>query len=326
MIAILMLLGVGALAAVVGAFGDDDSDGGNAAVPGQSLTDDDDEVIGADYEAGATSYLADLVSEGEISQATMDGILDEAITEGPMNIDLGAGNDSALGSAGDDTLTGGEGGDYITGGEGDDLVDLGAGDDAYGVESSFAATPEDDIWTHPYDAALYGDEADYEAGDDTIMGGAGADAISDSYGLNEINGQQGDDFIVAVDAEDDGLTPDVVKGGHGNDYLFVDEGDTVTGSLGADEITVDLFDGVAEGYSVVTVTDFNPDEDMLELEGAYSLFYGPDPSGPDDVIETPLSVADVENGEDAIVYISGVPVVLVVGGAGLTTANLSIST
>ncbi len=323
MIGILLFLGVGIATAALVGFGDDDD--GSADTPGMpdSLTDGRDEVIGADYESGAALYLDDLVTEGEITQGDAETLLAAAIKAGPMSIDMGGGDDSALGSAADDTILAGDGDDYATGGEGDDMVDLGAGDDAYGVDNR-AAFLEDDILSFPYDAALYGSEEEYEAGDDTITGGSGADVISDSYGANEINGQQGNDFIISVDA--DGLTPDTVKGGHGDDILLVDEGDTVATSIGADTVTVDLWAGVTKGYSVVTVEDFDPATDVIELEGSSGLLRTPVPEGPDDVTENPITVADNSDGTGAIVYVSGVPVVLLIGGQGMTTANIAIST
>lgn len=53
-----------------------------------------------------------------------------------------------------------------------------------------------------------------------MIGGAGADFIADGYGANLIQGQQGDDFIVTIDQ--DGLSPDTVEAGFGNDMIFVD--------------------------------------------------------------------------------------------------------
>ncbi len=322
MMAIFLLLGVGLAVSAIALSGDDGDDGAGAEP--QELTEGDDQVIGADYRGGAESYLADLVAEGELSQAEADAFLAETLfPDSPVNLDAGAGDDAMLGTAGDDTLLGGVGNDYIAGGAGDDLVVLGDGEDVYGIDERSASLP-DDILFFPVDSGLFGSEEDYEGGDDTVVGGAGNDAISDSYGANEINGQQGDDFIISVDQ--DGLTPDTVLGGHGDDILVVDQGDLVNTSLGADLVTVDLFAGVAAEYQVVTIDDFDPSQDRIELEGASELLRGPAPSGPDDVVENPVTVTDLEDGSGAVISVNGIPVVVVIGGQGMTIGNVLIST
>lgn len=323
MIGLLLFLGAGlAISAIV--LTGDDHGASEENSQAETLTDGDDNVVGAVYSGGVESYLDDLLAEGELTDAEYSDYVAGITFIGPeANIDGGAGNDSMLGSEYGDTLTGGLGDDYISGGEGDDLIDLGAGNDASGVDER-SVSIDDDILAFPYDAGLYANDVLYEAGNDTILGGAGNDAISDNYGANLIDGGAGNDFIIATD--DLYNEADTVIGGAGDDILLVDEGDLVTTSAGFDTVTVDLWDGASTGYDVVTVTDFNPDEDVIELEGSSSLLRTPAPSGPDDVVENPITVADTEDGTGAVIYVSGVPVVLVVGGQGMTVANVGIST
>ena len=318
---LLLLLGIGIGMSALVLSDNDDVDQPAEIV---ELTDGDDEVIGNDYRDGAERYLDDLVGEGELTRAEADRLLDDTLfPDAPINLDAGAGNDGVLGTSGNDTLQGGDGDDFVTGGEGNDRVLLGDGNDVYGIDQR-SAPLEDDILTFPVDAGLFASEDLYEGGDDTVVGGEGADAISDSYGANLINGQQGDDFIISVDQ--DGVSPDTVLGGHGNDILIVDQGDLVNTSRGADRVTVDLFAGVAEGYQVVTIEDFDPSQDRIELEGPVGLLRTPTPSNPDDEVVNPVSVTDLEDGSGAVICINDIPVVVVIGGQGMTVGNIRLST
>lgn len=323
MLAILALLGIGLAVGALGSFGGDD-DSAQPEAPEQTLGDDDDTVIGEAYRGGAISYLDDLVAEGELTRAEVDeSLADTLFPAGSVNIDAGAGNDNILGSNANDTLSGGVGDDFVTGGEGNDRVLLGDGDDVSGIDFRSIDLP-DDFKRFPVSSGLVASEAQFEGGNDTIVGGTGNDSISDSFGSNLINGQQGDDFLISVDQ--DGLTPDTVLGGHGDDILVVDQGDTVTTSLGADLVTVDVFAGVTEGYQVVTITDFNPAEDTVELEGETRLLFAPTPDGPQDVVQNPISVTDLDDDSGAVISVGGVPVVVVIGGQGMTVDNVRLST
>ena len=157
-----------------------------------------------------------------------------------------------------------------------------------------------------------------------MIGGAGADFIADGYGANLIQGQQGDDFIVTIDQ--DGLSPDTVEAGFGNDMIFVDEGDVVTASHGQDQITVDLWDGVSSDYSFVTITDFDPTKDILELEGSEALLRTRTPTGPEDVVNNLITVEDLEDGSGAVVMVNDIPVVVLIGGQGMSVSNVRLST
>lgn len=326
MFAILMFLGAGAAVAAVMAVVDafDSGSGGEAASETESYGPEDDVVASSEYSSAITDLLDDLVTEGEITQAEADASLGGVdFVNGVLDVATGEGDDAVFGSSGDDRIDTGTGDDSVLGGLGDDLVRLGDGSDLYGFDER-SATGVDDIIAFPQDGGGFGADSIAEGGDDTVIGGAGADFIADGYGANLVQGQQGDDFIVTVDQ--DGFSPDTVEAGFGNDMIFVDEGDVVTVGNGLDRITVDLWNGVSSDYSVVTITDFDPSRDVLELEGSGSLLRTPTPSGPDDVVTNPVTVEDLDDGTGAVVMINDIPVVLVMGGQGMTVSNIRLST
>jgi Ca2+-binding RTX toxin-like protein len=92
------------------------------------------------------------------------------LTDLPVTIDAGAGNDTIIGGAGPDTILGGAGNDFIRGGAGDDTIDAGGGTD-------FA---DGDLG---HDVVKLGggpDTFQWDPGDgsDTIEGGSGVDTVA----------------------------------------------------------------------------------------------------------------------------------------------------
>ena len=314
MLGLLALLGLGlGLAALIGG-SDDDA----AAETSLELGDDEDVVVDETYRPDLIAEFDDLVGEGEITQAQADQALAlVSFVSGPMNINAGGGDDYLLLGEGNQTVDAGAGNDLVLAGQGDDRVDLGDDNDAYGTDFR-SITTEDDILPFPsVDPDERVTEADVEGGNDTINGGVGSDAISDSFGSNVINGQQGADFIVSVDDASDEGTADTVNGGFGFDMLVVDEGDVVSTGNGQDSVVVETYGGVEAGYNVVTVTDFETRKDALVLQGQPDLL-SPGGGG------NPLTVEVSENGQDAIVLINNIPVVRVAGVPGLTADDVTI--
>ncbi|GAA3861877.1 hypothetical protein [Celeribacter arenosi] len=160
-------------------------------------------------------------------------------------VDGNGGDDIIFGNAGNDTLNGGDGNDAIEGGFGDDLIDLGDGDDVSG-----SAYDEEDVFVGNY----------RQTGDDRIYGGDGDDVIVDQNGSNVIDGGNGNDEIAALDAQDTDAA-DIIDAGAGADFVLADDGDTVTLGTGADQIA----GLVTDRDDVITVTDFDPAEDAIEL-------------------------------------------------------------
>jgi len=136
--------------------------------------------------------------------------------EGEFNyMQFGSEDDTSAGTTDADAMYLDEGDDLAVGGEGDDKIFLGNGQD------STVQLNEDGSF----------DTAGME-GDDFIRGGAGRDILVDSLGSNTIFGDTGYDRMNSVDAEGDEGTPDTMYGGFGNDVLFADNGDVLSGGGG----------------------------------------------------------------------------------------------
>ncbi len=98
-----------------------------------------------------------------------------------------------------------------------------------------------------------GDETlDGGPGDDLLVGGGGHHLIVDALGSDTAEGGAGSDFIVMAD--DMPGAPDSLDGGAGIDLLWGDDGDTLTGSGGADLFIVPVGQ---EGAEPVTITDLD---------------------------------------------------------------------
>ncbi|MEP4197144.1 MAG: hypothetical protein ABJL99_16080 [Aliishimia sp.] len=331
MLAILGLVSVGlVLASVI------DSDSGSSGGAGgsgeaETFTDEEDGIVDASFRADVEANFLDLIAEGELTQGEADEALDAiTFTNGVQNIDTGDGDDSVLLASGNNNIQTGAGEDIVFAGSGDDEVSLGEDQDFYGSNARSVAV-DDDIIDFPELGTLNGlspedTQAVLEGGDDRIFGGTGDDLISDSFGSNFVNGNQGDDIIITVDAATDEGTPDTVKGGFGFDTLIVDEGDTVETGRGFDTVTVDVFAGVEDGYDVVTISDFEKGKDVLELEGDAGLIRTPAPDAPGDVVENPITVTPLADGSGSLVSINGIPVVRVVGPDDLTVDDIVLRT
>lgn len=317
MITLLMILGIGATYGLVTLLdGSDDDDSGDDAAE-TSYGPEDDVVSDVLYRDAFVAGLTDLVAEGELTQAEADaGLQSIVFTAGPQFTATEGGDDIVLGGPGDDRIDAGIGDDAVIGGEGDDRIRLGDGADAYG--SGVAVIDgEDDFFSVTSDFSPFAADAVTEGGDDTVLGGDDGDFLYDSFGANLLQGQQGDDWISAVDA--DGLSPDTVDAGYGDDVLFVDLGDLVTGGPGADSLTVDVSGGIVVDDVPVEVMDYEPDADVLVLRGQEARIVADATTG---IIRDPVTVVDLPGGVDALVAINDVPVALLRGGQGLTPQDI----
>lgn len=162
------------------------------------------------------------------------------------------GDDWVEGGAGDDVLYGNNGEDSVFGGIGDDSIFLGNGDDGTG-------------W-------ITGNGPSDMAGDDFIRGGGGDDVIADRFGSNRLLGDFGNDSVYALDGhsaadanvnEADYGTTDTLEGGDGNDLLFGDDGDVMTGGTGNDEFAV--VTDITRAQAVAQIADFDVEDDVLTL-------------------------------------------------------------
>jgi Ca2+-binding RTX toxin-like protein len=169
----------------------------------------------------------------------------------------------------------------VSGGAGDDKVFLGDGAD------QTAALNEDGSF----------DTAGME-GDDLIRGGNGRDILIDALGSNTIYGDLGYDRISTVDDDTSQDTPDTVFGGFGEDVMFVDHGDVVSGGAHDDRFQV-ITD--VEG-DAVTITDFE-DGDTPYLRDANGGY----------VIQERITTELTADGEDTNVLLDGVVAVILEG-------------
>ena len=176
---------------------------------------------------------------------------------------IGTANDDSLtgdvnanlfsGGGGDDTLDGGDGADTLDGGAGDDTIDGGAGDDflvgGAGRDTLRGGTGIDTV---SYAASAAGVTVDLSDNSNNAGGNAEGDILA---GIENIDGSGHDDVLTG-----DG-NANVIKGGLGADTLSGGGGgdDTLTGGGGADTFVI------KPGHGDITITDFNPAEDTLDL-------------------------------------------------------------
>jgi len=195
--------------------------------------------------------------------------------------------DTLTGGAFNETLDGGGGADILDGGGGNDLVKFDA-DDAVtggaGIDTAEARTANVDVGLNlfqtgfeaaignsgddSFDASGYTDPVDSVVlqggwGQDTLIGGAGADSIYGRYegdggpyidGNNVLYGNGGDDLIYSSKGDDalfggegadtlrGGGGVDSLEGGDGDDFLYIDADDSIVlGGAGIDTVKVDDF-------------------------------------------------------------------------------------
>ncbi|MDF2140950.1 calcium-binding protein [Paenirhodobacter sp. CAU 1674] len=182
------------------------------------------------------------------------------------------------GTSGDDTIYGTDGNDTVSGGAGEDRIWLGAGDDrgpltediavATGAMGTFGDLGA--MMQTFSDEGLFGAEGgtgdDYidgghgddaitgGPGNDTLRGNLGDDLLIDTRGANSMHGGYGDDQLIALD-EDDSPWADVMDGSVGDDALWGDDGDTMTGGAGIDMFAINW----QPGDDPVVITDMNKD-------------------------------------------------------------------
>lgn len=242
-----------------------------------------DEVVfaggGSDYVSGGAG---DDVVSGEAGADTMGG---------------GTGDDTLLGGIGNDKLYGSTGDDYLLGGAGNDYLDGGSGNDALAAGS----------------------------GGDTLVGGAGNDSLSgvnlislptdtgwqtadlavnlfDQFGA-DLSPTQVDRLGRAINNSDAAPDPSQLYGGDGNDSLFGDKGDVLTGGSGKDTFAVYH----VSGDDPVTMTDYNPALDSLVVSH----------DGPDALT---ITVADSSAG--AVLRLDGEDVAVL---TGIKAADIDVS-
>ena len=196
-------------------------------------------------------------------------------------LDGGIGDDYVDGGEHDDDLRGYTGADHLVGGAGNDKLNGGAGDDSDTLEGG---PGDDELFGGGGIDYLYGgadnDEIHDHAGANEIYGGAGNDRL---YGTGKLYGGEGDDYLQSSDVDGNEL-----YGGEGRDRLWAAAGDH-TFSGGAN---IDSFDFNQPGTANVTITDFVPGEDFIDLATLSKI------SGFDDLTIT-------ADGDDVVIDLTG---------------------
>lgn len=269
------------------------------------LTEPGDSAVGTDGDDAIT------VDTGSISDPGMAEYLSGQVQYYPddesdpiTTVDVGDGDDSIVVQSGVADITTGEGSDTVdaSGAEGG-VIRAGSGDLILG--SDVAPDPDAFFSTQTLGVELH-DDAEFRGGEAheyvvsfgdgaTVDGGGGDDVILNFDGSATLSGGAGDDFIdahaFADEYEQDTQSAtqtgdghaDLVDGGDGNDRIFVDGGDTVTGGAGLDRIQVSYQMG--EESDPVTVTDYDSLDDQVTLnisdfagvdDGAGGLDFDPD--------------------------------------------------
>ena len=246
--------------------------------------------------------------DGAEIETRSDGTPEDDVIQTGDGDDLilaGEGADLVLAEGGEDRVFGADGGDYIVGGEGDDF--LRGGD-------------QDDV--------LAGGE-----GQDTLYGDAGNDLLDGTEVIDEEGyidalfdavrrGDDPEDVDTApfFDVDADTGESDVLFGGQGNDDILAGSNDVVSTGNGQDIVTVG--DWVTPG-APVTITDFNPDEDVIvyAYEGttAPTAFFGEDDSG-----ATTLEVATSDSETQVIAVLEGVDFLALSNSANLVIRPNSV--
>jgi Ca2+-binding RTX toxin-like protein len=199
----------------------------------------------------------DSLSGGEGDDTLDGGAGNDTLGGGSGNDSLtgGAGNDSLDGGDGNDVVAGGDGNDVIAGGTGSDTISGGAGDDtarwsadstwnasAYNAGSPGSAGSGETVGVSGYTQSF--DQYDGGAGNDTLSGTSGNDAIflddgnasARISGFETIDAGAGND-VVDLTSSRFGYVDVQISGGDGNDVLWASSGnDTLNGGTGDDRL------------------------------------------------------------------------------------------
>ncbi|WP_311029148.1 right-handed parallel beta-helix repeat-containing protein [Mesorhizobium koreense] len=246
-------------------------------------------VLTASQIASSDSFLSNLqahdpmgsVIDGTQPSSSSDSSASQGTTDAPTTspspnvINGSGGNDHIDGTDGADDIHGEAGKDHIYAGGGDDIVHLGnqgwgLADGGTGNDILFGGSANDTLVGGAGDDAVYGG-----AGNDRLYGGNGNDMLVGGMGRDWLYGEEGNDTLIASNAEynslDGGDGNDMLIGGSSRDYLVGGAGDDVliggggkddlTGGAGADKFVFGPDSGPDH------LLDFNPQEDMLVLQG-----------------------------------------------------------
>ena len=269
-------------------------------------------------EAGTLSDGADTITFSQIEDLILTGQADTVdMNEHFGNIDAGAGND-VINDISEGTVTGGLGNDdlgvdhantqaSIEGGAGNDTISFDS-DNVEGVDVVLSSTSGGTYnWATAgngsfseieyYDLSAEDFIVDGGAGSDTLIGSRGSDYLDGGADGDSLEGGAGVDYLSGGAGDD---TLDVGGGNSAASYTMVRDGDTVTGSTGADvfvweatagasgQITLDDGAGTAndgdgagdiiqvlgdETTGTLVIHGFEAGVDRIHLSGRYTDYY-----------------------------------------------------
>lgn len=229
------------------------------------------------------------VTVTDVNEAISNGNAGGRVTGSSGNdlIDGQGGNDTINAGAGNDTIIGGPGRDYVNAGNGDDTIVATIGDGSFDVYSGGAGSDAIDMSgiTAPaiINLALSFVSSSQTGLDalvsiENVIGGSGNDAITGNNVANRLDGQGGNDTIVAGSGNDiiiGGTGNDTMNGGPGNDtFIFVPGfgNDRILGfdanpSGGQDLLDISAF-GITNGNFAtrVTIADVGADT-LITIDG-----------------------------------------------------------
>lgn len=188
--------------------------------------------------------------EGLEGNDVVVGELGNDLLTGDAGIDVvlgGGGNDVVDGASGDDLLVGGAGDDTVTGGEGNDLLIGSSGSDLLRGDDG--------------NDTLVGVEFDRVSGEMSQIAADLRGALARGFGSSVTDAQLNRvaSGVTSGDVAERG--PDQLDGGAGDDLLFGDDGDLLTGGLGDDDFGI----AFSAGEDLSTVTDFDHRTETLTL-------------------------------------------------------------
>lgn len=247
----------------------------------------------------------DLRDGGEGNDLMLGGLgADDLAGFGGDDFILGeGGSDTLYGGAGRDLLSGGRFGDVLFGGTDADAVVGGAGDDLLyggtGNDSLFAGTGRDTVFGDDGDDVIDGVDPRADIPVDLVLSplldvlpGVLADRLGPDLGTR-FEPRILKDLRSADTAEADG---DVLSGGAGDDVIFFDMGDTVSGGDGADAFALVY----PAGSTPAVIEDYAPGEPIA------LILQGP-PAGAISVAAQPDGSAMVQLDGAAVLLLRGVP-------------------
>jgi Ca2+-binding RTX toxin-like protein len=159
-------------------------------------------------------------------------------------VDGGGGNDFIVGGYGSDNIKGGAGSDTIYGNIGNDRIDGGSGDDQIDGQNG-----NDVLFGSQGFDTIYGGD-----GDDTISGGDDGDNLYSGSGVNIVNGDAGNDYLV-----EDGPGNTRLNGGIDDDILSTQFLTAIMdGGSGTDSAVIDMSRIDAEAGSKLDLRTFVP--------------------------------------------------------------------